>query len=247
MQSKLVIVIGRGHSGTRAVAQTLLASGVYMGNRLNASNDLVPPEPMYEASRLFGGHVVYRGGQEWDFSQLRDMEIEQPFTKLLDDYLRPVHASNAAVKGWKLPETNLMYPWIVRLFPEAYFVHWVRDPRDAVIGEHITDDLSQWNVPCDKTQNVRLQRAISWKYQADIVEATPRPENFITVRFEDFVLDQQQTLGRLEAFLEMPLVRTTVNAEAVGRYKSDDGEYDFTFLHQTMTRFGYLPDKETDS
>ena len=116
-----------------------------------------------------------------------------------------------------------------------------------MIGGHITDDLRQWDVPCEATENVRLQRAISWKYQADIVEATPRPANFITVRFEDFVLDQEQALGRLEAFLEMPLVRTAVNAEAVGRYKSDDGEHDFTFLHQPMTRLGYLPDKEHES
>lgn len=38
----LVTVIGRGHSGTRAMSQTLSESGVYMGEPLNTSWDLLP-------------------------------------------------------------------------------------------------------------------------------------------------------------------------------------------------------------
>ena len=39
----LITVIGRGHSGTRAMSHTLSASGVFMGAPLNVSGDLVPP------------------------------------------------------------------------------------------------------------------------------------------------------------------------------------------------------------
>ncbi len=39
-----VTVIGRGHSGTRAMSHTLSASGVFMGSPLNESGDLLPPE-----------------------------------------------------------------------------------------------------------------------------------------------------------------------------------------------------------
>jgi hypothetical protein len=42
----MVTVIGRGHSGTRAMSHTLSASGVYMGATLNRSGDLIPPEAM---------------------------------------------------------------------------------------------------------------------------------------------------------------------------------------------------------
>ena len=48
----LITIIGRGHSGTRAISHTLSASGVWMGEPLNMSGDLLPPEAMYEASRL---------------------------------------------------------------------------------------------------------------------------------------------------------------------------------------------------
>ena len=43
----LVTVIGRGHSGTRAMSNTLAASGVWMGEPLNGSWDLIPPESMH--------------------------------------------------------------------------------------------------------------------------------------------------------------------------------------------------------
>lgn len=38
----LVTVIGRGHSGTRAMSQTLSESGVYMGEPLNTSSESLP-------------------------------------------------------------------------------------------------------------------------------------------------------------------------------------------------------------
>ena len=52
-----ITVIGRGHSGTRAMSHTLSASGVYMGAQINKSGDLVPAEDMYEACRIMARHV----------------------------------------------------------------------------------------------------------------------------------------------------------------------------------------------
>jgi hypothetical protein len=87
------------------------------------------------------------------------------------------------------PETTLIFPWIVRMFPELHYINWVRDPRDCILGQHLTDDLADFGVPYDKTADERLRRAISWDYQVEIVRATPKPKRWTTVRFEDFVLD----------------------------------------------------------
>ena len=75
----LTTIIGRGHSGTRAMLHTLSASGVWMGEPLNVSGDLLPPEAMYEASRLIARHVRWLGGLEWDFSRLHTMPIPPEF------------------------------------------------------------------------------------------------------------------------------------------------------------------------
>src|SRR5690606_36625072 len=111
--SQLITIIGRGHGGTRAISHTLSHSGVYMGNTLNASGDLLPPQPMYEACRIIGRYVEHKGGTRWDFSKLHTMPIDPEFERLVREYLKDVLESPAAHKGWKLPETTLALPWIV--------------------------------------------------------------------------------------------------------------------------------------
>ncbi len=238
-QIELITIIGRGHSGTRAISQTLCASGVYMGSMINPSGDLLPARDLYDACRLLARHVGWKGGMEWDFSRLHTMPIPEEFTARVCSYLASVLNDKSAARGWKLPETTLVYPWIVRMFPQTKYIFWIRDPRDCIIGEHLTDDLADFGVPCPKTEDVMLRRAISWKYQYDIVKATPRPANWIEVRFEDFVLRQSETLARLEEFLGLELARIIVRPEAVGRWKREKGVNYFDFFAPAMAEYRY--------
>jgi hypothetical protein len=235
----LVTIIGRGHGGTRAMSHTLSESGVYMGAELNGSGDLVPPDDLYEACRVMSRHVVHKGGLEWDFSRLHTVSIDREFIRLVESYLCSVLKSNAEHRGWKLPETTLIFPWIVRMFPDINYILWTRDPRDSILGAHMTDDLADFGVPYDKTDDPLLRRAISWKYQREIMKATPRPEHAIDVRFEDFVLDQEETLERLSEFLGIELARIEVRPDAVGRWRSSDTRVDFDFLRQDILDLGY--------
>ncbi len=235
----LITIIGRGHSGTRAISNTLKDSGVYMGEPLNASYDLIPPQDMYEAARVFSSYVSYKGNLEWDFSRVLDGPIDPKFKQLIENYLHTVLSSKAAYRGWKIPETTLVYPWIKRMFPEIFYIYWVRDPRDCILNSHVTDDLSFFNVPYDHTDNLRLRRAISWKYQREIVKATPRPRFWHTVRFEDMVMEQEKTLKSLEGYLGIPLARIEMRPESVGRYKTAEGEYMFDFFKEDMDECGY--------
>jgi len=235
----LITIIGRGHGGTRAMSQTLVDSGVFMGEPLNDSYDLVPPEAMYDACRVMARHVKWYGEFRWDWSQIHTMDIPVDFTDLMSTYLQSVHNSASVDKGWKIPETTLVFPWIVRMFPEAKYIFWIRDPRDSILGGHVTDDLSRFNIPYPLTDDERRRRAISWRYQYDLVKATPKPAHWIEVRFEDFVLKQDETLARLEDFLGMKLAKIPVRPEAVGRWKTDEGTHDFDFLEQPMAEYGY--------
>jgi hypothetical protein len=241
----MVTVIGRGHSGTRVMSHTLSESGVYMGAKLNPSGDLVPAKELYEACRVMAKHVQYLGNFQWDFSKLHDMPIDPEFTRLVESYLASVLASDSEHKGWKLPETTLIYPWIVRMFPEAYYIHWVRDPRDSILGAHRTDDLADFNVKYHSWWDVRARcdrryrRAISWQYQREIVKATPPPKRTIFVRFEDMVLKQDETLARLEEFLGIKLAKIAVNTAPIGRWKSDTQRHDFEFFTEEMKELNY--------
>jgi hypothetical protein len=236
-----VTIIGRGHSGTRAISETLSKSGVFMGAPLNKSWDLIPPGDMYDACRVFAKSVTWKGGLEWDFRQALTAPVPAEFEQLIRRFLRSVLESPAPQAGWKIPETTLVFPWILRMFPQMKYIFWIRNPRDCILGGHVTDDLSTFGIACPPTEDVRLRRAISWKYQYDLVKATPRPAHWIEVRLEDFVLDQARTLSRLEEFFGggMKLASVPVNPEAVGRHKTDQETNYFDFLAPAMREYGY--------
>lgn len=266
-----ITIIGRGHGGTRAMSHTLQASGVYMGHPLNRSGDLVPPKDMYDACRLMAPHIQWLGGLQWNFEALHTMPIPQEFTDLVERYLGSLSRSSAPHKGWKIPETTLVFPWIIRLFPETKFIHWVRNPRDNILARHMTDDLADFGIEYPQAAQfleeqypelaqsllaqsaearneviLRLQRAISWQYQYEIVKATPKPKQWLRVRFEDFVLDQERTLEQLSTFLELPLQKIAVRPESVGRYDRATGLSYFDFLAEGMHEFGYeIPTDES--
>ena len=242
----LITIIGRGHSGTRAMSHTLSASGVFMGSPLNVSGDLLPPETLYDACRILARYVRWQDGLFWDWSALHEMEIPQEFVELINSYLASVLGSRAQHRGWKIPETTLVYPWIARMFPEARYIFWIRNPRDCILGRHLTDDLHDFGVPYPTTENMRLRRAISWIYQYKLVKATPRPRHWLEVRFEDFVLRQDETLARLEAFLGFPLAKIPVNPEAVDRWRDDQGANYLDFFAPAMQEYGYEMPETTD-
>jgi len=235
----LITIIGRGHGGTRAMSHTLTESGIYMGEPLNESGDLLPPGDLYEACRVMARHVKYLGNMKWDFESLHTMTIDAEFERLVMSFLESVMSSSSPNRGWKLPETTLIYPWIVRIFPQIRYIFWVRDPRDSILGGHFTDDLADFGVPYDHTENEQERRAISWKYQCKIYNATPAPRHLLELRFEDFVLKQDETLKKLEDFLGIPMAKIPVKPEAVGRWKTSDEQYDFPIFHDEMIRYGY--------
>lgn len=235
----LVTVIGRGHSGTRAMSHTLSASGVHMGAPLNDSWDLVPPDAMYDACRVLARQVRWQGGLTWDFSALMQGEIPAEFRQLIQTYLQSVFASPAAQRGWKIPETTLVLPWILRLFPEAKYVFWIRDPRDCILGSHVTDDLKTFGIAYPPTDNDLLRRAISWRYQYDLVKATRPPANWIEVRFEDFVLRQDETLARVGDFLGIKLAKIPVRPETVDRWRKHPQAVTYDFLEPALRAYGY--------
>ena len=235
----LITVIGRGHSGTRSISHTLSASGVFMGEPLNVSGDLLPPGKMYDACRVFAKYVTYEGDNRWDFSRVHSCEIPGEFKTLIEEYLHSVLSSDAEYKGWKIPETTLVYPWIVRMFPEIRYIFWVRDPRDCILGAHLTDDLGDFGIPYEKTGDVRHDRAVSWLYQREIVRSTPEPEHALYVRFEDMVFDQDNTVARISGFLGIPITKIEMRPDSVGRYKTDDGVHMFDFFASDMKDLGY--------
>ena len=194
---------------------------------------------MYVACRVLAQYVDWEGGLSWNFSRLFSEEIPNEFTDLISDYLQDVLNNKSEHKGWKIPETTLIYPWIQRMFPDIKYIHWVRDPRDGILSGHKTDDLRDFSIQYELTDDIRKRRAISWYYQYQLMKATPEPKNWIKIRFEDFVLHQEETLEKLEAFLGFPLGRIIVRKAPVERWKQDANHQELDFLQNALKENGY--------
>lgn len=236
----MVTVIGRGHSGTRAMSHTLSQSGVYMGEPLNVSGDLLPPQKMYDACRVFAKYVEYKGGTEWDFSKVLSMEPVPEFKKLIGGYLTVVLNSKNENKGWKIPETTLVYPWIIKMFPDIRYIEWVRDPRDCILNTHKTDDLNDFGIDYPKSDDIRQNRAYSWKYQRELMKATSPPKYLLKLRFEDMVFSQDEALQKLGNYLGIKMRKIEMRPDSVGRWKTDGGKYMYDFFADDMAEFGYI-------
>ena len=101
---------------------------------------------------------------------------------LIQGYLASVLGSSAEHRGWKIPETTLVFPWIARLYPDIKYIYWIRNPRDSIVGRHKTDDLADFGVPYPATEDLRLKRAISWWYQYALVRAAPAQPAELPIR-----------------------------------------------------------------
>jgi hypothetical protein len=234
----MIIVIGRGHGGTRLISRLLLENGIATGN-VNYARDMVPPAHMHEAADIYTSRVDYLGDCEWDFSRANDSETPAEFEQSLNLYLSQI-AGVPEPKYFKLPETILCYPWVKRLHSESTYVYWVRDPRDAEL--HNSDwrrMWDQWGIDRDALGE-RLVAAMSWKFQYDIVRSVPPPERFIRVRYEDFCLDHRNEVGRLSEYLGVSLEPLRdVRTDAVYKWRRTDDHETFSFLEPAIAELGY--------
>lgn len=102
----------------------------------------------------------------------------------------------ARLFGDKNPHYSLMVGTLLKQFPDARFVHVVRDPRDNV--------LSFRSVPFDV--NTVSGLAARWRAYNEVIERAVRtaPERFLRVRYESLVAQPTLELTRICGFLGVP-------------------------------------------
>lgn len=194
--AELFFIVGRGRSGT-----TLLS------RHLDAREDLcVAPESLFilnlegrYGSRRFAPADIdafcldlFRDERirNWTFepAQLRTFLHERTvagsgFTEICRQvYAAQAHFAGkprARLLGDKNPHYSLFVPRLARLFPEAHFIHLVRDPRGNV--------ASYRQVPFDYAAVGTL--AGRWRLYNEAILAASQPlgERYLRLRFEDFV------------------------------------------------------------
>jgi hypothetical protein len=275
---KTVCVIGKGHSGTGFLASILDESGVYMGAKTNRDMDKFPVKNIHRTMSL---PVGYRIGApiknartfvdkatnecpnvEWDFSKMISWGIPNPVREEMKNYLEDLDEHDGELVGWKLTESNLIYPWLVRLYPDWYYIHLVRDVRDMMARPELTDTESHTNLfnvkdyisfpnkffvnektPRKKAPFNHLVQAINWKYQLDIVKSIETP-NYIRITLEDLVMSHGEVIKKLSHFLGFEVNPGSPRKEVVESWKGKSGKgcenwEEFSFLNDYMEELKY--------
>ena len=224
-------VIARGGSATRAIAGSLSRSGVDMG-KTNIFGDKPPYQVIYDLARLMCTEYMSMDGTDFDFSRAIESPVPEAARQGLEEYLAD-RFEVSGPRGWKLPETILILPWLVRLYPDLWYIYWTRSARD--LRNHKSDMLlMEWGI-IPQTSDLDEIAALSWKLQYDIVAQTPKPKRWLHVRMEDYALDHERTRARLEAFLGMSLNMTPPQPEVI----KNATPLKFEFTLEPMRQLGY--------
>ncbi len=248
-----VVVMSRGHSGTRVLSWALRALGVTMGT--------LDHEPAGDCQdRRFTGTI-----KRVAMARVTDPVTDPPrgrelrrFRRAASRYLDWIGHRGGAW-GWKFPETYLIGGVVDAVFPRALHVHMVRDGRDVAFKAHLTDDedrrLGRRILGhLDMLGRPRhLQAARSWAYQLRRFGAL-RPhlgDRVHRLTFEELCRSPQETMTRVAGFLGLAMtdecrryLDAHVRADKVAQYRNEDpavvAEVE-ACIGDTLADWGYAP------
>ena len=200
-----VVVMGRGHSGTRLLAWALFKSGIQLWSDQNRASGDTNSLFNRKIKRLAAADPLATATGIVKPRQLR--RFQKAALRYYEDLQRPQE-----LWGWKFPETYLIAPYVQQTFPKARYIHIVRDGRDLAYKFHLTDDprrrvgrriLQQLDA---LSSPHTIQAALSWKFQVDAFDRFKLQlpaSQWIELRFEDLCREPKSSMQKTWDFLDI--------------------------------------------
>ena len=256
-----IVVYNASHSGSRLLTRMLAHMGVYMGANLNASEDSIDMAELVE-------HVILEHAP--DFSGL--FAEGDP---LLGELALSAVAAHLAERpagarwGWKLCETGHALPVISRLFPDARFLHLIRDGRDVAFSTFVAPKHPYWRKIHFNTAEIRswqglpmsqrayrahapLFNAARWANSVSLGRAhgAMLGERYCEVRYEALVTEPARVARDLAARLDLAApdiagARFEIDVTRVGKWRAedpDDLDDVCDLIGPTLSAFDYPPE-----
>lgn len=278
-QMQPLIILGMHRSGTSLTVRLLKDMGIYLGTFLSRDAEAVHFQKINR--RIYGsagskwGDVdsLIQAMQSKKFVQMnteKALEILFPERRILNlnqdiqDYFgekvwEAISNGNEIHWGWKDPRTTLTFPIWLQIFPNARFLHILRNGVDVAISIHRRSIKQHGKIYkrifpidyCEKTLDFDYCFELWEKYIAFVCqnkEIIP-PENYLEIRYEDLLANPNQNLQRIAQFTEFTVDENTLNlvCEQIdkGRLVNTDYAKPYkekirTFVEsQWMLRLGY--------
>ena len=199
-------IVGCARSGT-TLLRVMLASGGQIA--IPGESFFIPKAAAdaaggFDVERFLTGLDATRHGYvRWDVDHdaIRARVRATPVPDLAEA-IRRVFETYAASRGLtryadKTPHYTSYVPLLAALFPEARFVHLVRDGRDVA------------SAYVDATFGPTTLSSAAWVWRTQVTRAPEAgavlgPERYLEVRYEELVADPEPTLRRVCSHIELP-------------------------------------------
>jgi len=136
-----VIIFNKSHSGSRVLAELMTAGGVFMGAHCNESGDSLD---MLDLVTFLVGKYYPDYSRLWAANSPADEELASLVRSSFQGHFEGYDRQAAMPWGWKLCETTYILPVLDYLFPQAKFIHLIRDGRDVAFCDHHGPSDAWW-------------------------------------------------------------------------------------------------------
>ena len=229
MMKPPVFTVGCPRSGSSYLYHLLLSAGGFaeFHTQMNVFDVL---EPIYGdlSSRRVRKHMMKDWLQSKAF-QVSGLDADQIENRIVEechsagDFLRIVMAEVARTQGvdrW-VDSTPTNVPHMLRIkrdFPDAKFIHIIRDPRDAVLSLYKRGWVRP--LPWDKNRSL-LAGGVYWEWIVRKGRDFGRQlgTDYMETRYEDLVQTPAAELVKIGQFLECDLSYERIRANSVGSVK----------------------------
>jgi hypothetical protein len=198
--SKTIFVLGSPRSGTSLVQSVLAAhSGLFS----------IPGE-----TGLFSHQNIF-GRRHFGLSWMENQTLFRESRDVVDFFDRAVRILESRSEDRtfveKTPQHVLRLEFLCRRFPDARFVHVVRDGRDCFASARSHAGIPQ------ATSAGRFARF--WRRCVEVPMRLQGNPRIATLRYEDFVRDPRSELDRLMRFLELEREDQQLDPQRFGSHK----------------------------
>ena len=248
-----VVLMGRGHSGTRVLSWICAHLGVNLGAEEDSKAGDVSDERFQKQIKI----IALESLEMTRSDQVQPAEVHR-FQRAVFNYYTGL-GKPAGLWGWKFPETYLIGPCIAAACPKARYIHMVRDGRDVAFKQHLTDNPAKklGRAVLQKkdalAQPHHIQAALSWAFQVDHFDAfraTLPVDQVFNLTFEQLCGRPAEMVVDLCRFLDVPMtdacrryISEEINAGKVAQYRESDPRLVREVEAQiapTLKRYGYL-------
>jgi hypothetical protein len=234
-----IVIFNKSHSGSRLLARLLASQGVYIGGDLNVSADALSLLPLVEhlVTTYYPDYAPLWSASRWP------AETEELILGCFEQHL--ARHDGHSRWGWKLCETTYILPVIAAIFPQAKFIHLIRDGRDVAFSDHVAPVQSFWRKVYFNEDRIAEWRGLSLTnrgydvashvYNAlhwiNSIEVGRRygamlHERYLEIRYEDLCTDFARVSSRILTFCDLPAneaalrqVEGEVSLASIGKFR----------------------------